>query len=139
MDTTLLLGEKVAVRNRRVLSRKGRCVVRTRVVGAASLGWLDMVMLWGTCVEAFVCEGGNVKHLVEQLYPDVYIPSPRQAEHMPPHGSCDGLLLGTIANQQDAEICAKLIGKWLPSVVILAVHGTVSRRAFSAWTKFDKA
>ena len=47
MDTTLLLRERVAVRNHRVLSRKGRCVVRTRVVGSASLGWLDMVNLWG--------------------------------------------------------------------------------------------
>ena len=114
-------------------------MVRTRVVGAASLGWLDMVMMWGTSVEAFVCKGGNVKHLVEQLYPDVYIPSPSHAEHMPLHGSWDGLLLGTIADQQDAEICAKLIGKWHPSVVILSVHGTVPRRAFTVWTKFDKA
>ena len=63
VDTNLLPGEMVAVRTRRVLSRKGRCVVRVRLFGASSLGWLDTARLWGACVELFVCQGGTVKHL----------------------------------------------------------------------------
>lgn len=69
----LLPGEKVAVTRRRVVSRKGRCVVRVRIIGSSSLGWLDSFILWGACVEVFVCQGGNVKHLIESLYPGVYV------------------------------------------------------------------
>jgi hypothetical protein len=63
-ETAVLPGERVAVSSCRVLSRKGRSVVRLRVFGDASLGWLDAAMLWGASVEIFVCHGGNVKHLV---------------------------------------------------------------------------
>ena len=82
IESKLLAGEKVAVSTRRVLSRKGRCVVRVRVVGDASLGWLDAVQLWGASVEAFVCHGGNIKHLVENHYPDVYVAPMAAAMHL---------------------------------------------------------
>lgn len=77
LETSLLPGEKVAVRTRRVLSRKGRSVVRVRLFGECSLGWLDALMLWGASVEVFVCQGGNVKHLIDLLYPDVHV-APRR-------------------------------------------------------------
>ena len=57
-DTRLLTGERVAVTNKRVLNWKGRCVVRTRIVGTASFGWLDVSRLWGTAVEVLVTRGG---------------------------------------------------------------------------------
>jgi hypothetical protein len=45
LETLLLPGELVAVRTRRVLSRKGRSVVRVRLFGNRALGWLDAVEL----------------------------------------------------------------------------------------------
>ena len=85
IDAALLPGELVAVRRRRVLSRRGRCVVRVRVVGGVSIGWLDALILWGASVEVFVCQEGNVKHLVKDLYPDVYIAPLAEAAETPPH------------------------------------------------------
>lgn len=43
VDTSLLPGERVAVRTRRMLSRKGRGVVRIRVFGDAS--WVGLILL----------------------------------------------------------------------------------------------
>jgi hypothetical protein len=45
LETPLLPGELAAVRTRRVLSRKGRSVVRVRLFGNRALGWLDAVEL----------------------------------------------------------------------------------------------
>ena len=126
--SSLLPGEKVAVRTRRVLSRKGRSVVRVRVVGDASLGWLDSMELWGACVELFVCHGGNVKHLAERLYPDVYIAPVAESVQIPPHRCWNGLLAGTLSSEQDAIEVMTLIDAWRPAVFILACHCTMSRR-----------
>ena len=127
-DSSLLPGEKVALRTRRVLSRKGRSVVRVRVVGDASLGWLDSMELWGACVELFVCHGGNVKHLVERLYPDVYIAPVAESIQIPPHRCWNGLLVGTLSSEKDAEEVMTLIDAWRPSVFVLACHRSMSRR-----------
>eukprot|EP00956_Cyclotella_meneghiniana_P030545 scaffold77143_cov87-Cyclotella_meneghiniana.AAC.2 len=102
-DTELLPGEMVAVRTKRVLSRKGHSVVRVRLFGEASLGWLDISMLWGACVELFVCQGGNAKHLTERLYPDVHIASLAEALTVPPYRSWDGVLISTIRNELEAQ------------------------------------
>eukprot|EP00956_Cyclotella_meneghiniana_P001321 scaffold1440_cov23-Cyclotella_meneghiniana.AAC.2 len=134
VESKLLAGEKVAVSTRRVLSRKGRCVVRVRVVGDASLGWLDAAQLWGASVEAFVCHGGNIKHLVENHYPDVYVAPMTTAMHLLPHRSWDGIAIGTIENQEDACTFRELVKAWMPAVVIMTGHCSISRSKFHEWT-----
>ena len=138
LETSLMPGEKVAVRSRRVLSRKGRCVVRVRVFGSASLGWLDASMLWGACVEAFICPGGRVKHLAEQLYPDVYIASWASSLLLPPHRHWDGVLVGTIKSEEEAEQYMSLVERWTPKIVILTCHISVSRKRFAGWSNCSK-
>ena len=136
-DTELLPGEMVAVRTRRVLSRKGRCVVRVRLFGVSSLGWLDTARLWGTCVEVFVCQGGIVKHLVEQLYPDVHIAPLAEALEIPPYRCWDGVLLATIDNQSEADQLHLLVEKWRPQVIIIATHaGRTSKSVFERRTNY---
>jgi len=138
-ETDLLPGEMVAVRTRRVLSRKGRCVVRVRVFGKQSLGWLDTAMLWGACVEMFVCQGGNVKHLIEQLYHDVHIAPLAEALEVPPHRSWDGVLLATIGNQTEGDHLEALIKKWRPLVVVIASHHQcISRATFDKLTDYGE-
>ena len=134
LETTLLPGERVAVRTRRVLSRKGRCVVRVRVIGDASLGWLDAMKLWGASIEVFVSQGGNTKHLIENLYPDVYIAPREAALRMLPHRAWDGLVVGTLESDQDACLAREIILAWCPSIVILTGHQSVSRPRFHRWT-----
>ena len=133
-ETALLTGERVAVSTRRVLSRKGRCVVRVRVVGNGSLGWLDAAQLWGASVEVFVGHGGNIKHLVESLYPDVYVAPVVDARALLPHRSWDGIMVGTIKDGEDAMVFMDLVKTWLPALVIVASHGSTSRSEFHKWT-----
>ena len=64
----LLLGEDVALKSRKVLCRRGRSGVRVRVVGGASLAWLEAAEAWGCHVEAVVVSDSReiiqVIHLV---------------------------------------------------------------------------
>ena len=103
-DTRLLTGERVAVTNRRVLNQKGRCVVRTRIVGAASFGWLDAAKLWGASVKVLVTRGGKLKNIAHQLYPDVLLAPPSFAIDLPPHRHWDGSVLTTIADRTQDSV-----------------------------------
>ena len=135
---TLLPGEKVAVTTRRVLSRKGRCVVRVRLFGESSLGWLDTALLWGACVEVFVCQGGIVKHLVELLYPDVHIAPLAESLTMPPNREWDGVLIATISTKSEADHLRRLVERWGPLVVIIAAHPKkISKASFDKWTSYQ--
>ena len=94
----------MAVRNRRVLNRKGRLAVRVRIVGGASLGWLEAAELWGACVEAIVTRGGNINHLCNEIYSDVLIASPSIGLAMSSmRGQWDGVLMCTVFSDQEAE------------------------------------
>jgi len=85
-DTSLLLGERVAVRNRRILNRKGRDVVKVRILGAGCLAWIEAARLWGAVVELVITRGGNeLRHLCKILNHDVHITTPSSALRFPPH------------------------------------------------------
>ena len=127
-DSTLLPGEKVAISRRRVLSRKGRCVVRVRIFGSSSLGWLDSFILWGACVEAFVCQGGNVKHLIHSLYPGIYVAPLRTAKKMSPHNGWGGIVAGTLSSLQDIQDALDLLSSWSPSLILFTIHRKLPRK-----------
>lgn len=112
-------------------------MVRVRVVGGASIGWLDALRLWGASVEVFVCQGGNVKHLVEDLYPDVFIAPLVEAADMPPHRGWDGILFATLDTEEASQHVATLVERWRPSTLILAAHKDVSRHTFYKWIDFS--
>ena len=127
-STSLLPGEKVAVRNRRVLSRKGRNVVKVRIVGAGSLGWIEAARLWGAVIEMVITRGGNeLRHLCELLNHDVYFTTPSHAATLPPHRvDWDGLILATIMNNDEADDLLALIRQWQPMTVMAYFHDAVS-------------
>jgi hypothetical protein len=112
-------------------------VVRVRLFGNRALGWLDAVELWGASVEVFVLGGGNVKHLIDQIYPEVYVAPLPQAVRMPPYGDWDGLLLGTLGEEEDAQNFKQLLKAWRPWLVLIVVHHSVSRRRFNNWINHD--
>lgn len=137
LDTKLRPGEQVAVRHRRLLTRKGRCVVKARIVGYKSLAWLEAAALWGATVEVFVCREGEVKHLVNQLYPDVHLSLPAAAAAMLPHRVWDRILFGTIVSQEDAVDVNLLVEAWKPASIVLATHASIPARSVLAWLTID--
>jgi hypothetical protein len=112
-------------------------VVRVRVLGNASLGWIDSFILWGACVELFICQGGNVRHLVEQLYPDTYIAPLDRALCMPPFHGWDGILAATLSSSEEANQLRDAVKAWRPMLVLITSHGSVSRKAFTQWLPFE--
>lgn len=107
--------------------------MRVRVVGDASLGWLDAVQLWGAPVEAFISQGGNCKHLVDNLYPDVYVAPLAAGLRMVPHGSWDGVAVSTVKTTEDALKLRELIKVWKPAFVLVTGHACISQSKFNQW------
>ena len=83
--SSLLPGEKVAVCHRRVLGRKGCSVVRVRIVGSGSLGWLESAIRWGAGVDHFLTREGNITTICKLRHPDVIATSPSSGYKLPPH------------------------------------------------------
>ena len=108
-------------------------MVRTRIVGAASFGWLDAARLWGASVEVLVTRGGKLKNIAHQLYPDVLLAPPAFAIDLPPHRHWDGSVLTTITSQEDADDVDRLTRAWRPLVCLVAFHSSVTRRQMSRW------
>lgn len=85
-------------------------------------------------MEAFVCPGGNVKHLVHVLYPDPLAQAMKLPPHRPPW---NGVLVATLTTKNEAEDFSKLVHLWQPDVVILvAHHQRVTRKEFISWMPF---
>ena len=104
-------------------------------VGDASLGWLEALQLWGASVELFVSQGGNIKHLIEKLYPDVHVAPLARSVAVLPYRNWDGLAVGTVECEEDANTFKKLVEAWGPALVITADgHGSISRSKFHQWT-----
>lgn len=114
-------GEKLIVQSRRVVGRRGRNIVRARVVGEDSLGWFAAAILWGVTVEAFVGGGTRLKRLVGNLYPDVFTCSPAESFSLPPqHSSWNGMLLTTARTVEQFKGLVPFIESWKPLVVLIA-------------------
>lgn len=108
--------------------------MKVRVVGDASLGWLDAVELWGASVEGVISQRGNIKHLVETLYSDVYVAPLADGLRMLPHRSWNGIVLSTIETVDDAIMLTELVETWGPAIVLTAGHSSISRPKFHEWT-----
>lgn len=133
----MLLGEKVAVRHRRVLGRKGRSVVGVRIIGDISLAWAEAAILWGGHVEVVVDHHTTFKQLLSLHYPNIRIATYRQALGIPPFDEDQGLTMATIATEKEAGIAMALICKWNPEVVVIASPTRVSRGDFKKWLPLD--
>ena len=132
-----MLGEKLAVRHRRVLGRKGRNVVEVRVVGAASLAWAEAAILWGGHVEAVVDHHTTFKQLFSHHYPDIRIVNRHQAFNIPPYTQGHGMVLATITNFEEAKAVMALMTHWQPAAIAIMCHSQVSRADFKKWLPLD--
>ena len=127
-DLLLLPGEKVAVRNRHVLNRKGRNLIRVRIFGAGSLGWIETSCLWGAVIEAVVTRSGNeIEHVCKQLNHPVLVVTPDRSLRLPPRDvKWDGLVLATVMTDAEADDLHMLIQQWQPLIIMSYFHTAVS-------------
>ena len=87
---SLLPGELVAVGFNTKIGREGRSDVLVRVVGDASLGWVEAAYHWGACLDAIVL---HTKKNLSSTLTHTYQCSPvnfDQALRMPTHGPWGG-------------------------------------------------
>ncbi|KAL7527269.1 hypothetical protein ACHAXR_004033, partial [Thalassiosira sp. AJA248-18] len=125
----LLFGEAVALKSSRVLDRRGRSLVRVRIVGRSSLGWVEAAEAWGCNVEAVVVtplrEMNNVIHLVSRFSTTAV----SAALTMPPMGDWDGLMLATVNREDEATLVNRMFDAWQPWIAIIAYPPRLSRSA----------
>ena len=123
----LLFGEAVALKSSRVLNRRGRSLVRVRIVGRSSLGWVEAAEAWGCNVEAVVVkplrEMSKIIHLVSRFT----ITSVATALTMPPMGDWNGLMLATVCSEEESSLANRMLHAWQPWIVIFAYPPHLSR------------
>ena len=116
----LAKGELLVRRTSEALSRIGRTEVRVRVIGASSLGWLEVAVGWGATIEAVVREEYAdtvaTSHFSEYNRID-YI----TAFELQPRGRWNGIVLSTIDDDETFDRVKGLITRWQPLISILAI------------------
>jgi len=128
---TLFMGEAVAVKSSVVLSRRGRSGVRVRIVGSASVGWVEAAEAWGCAVEAVVVERGNyvvTKRRMALVTRSIPTTASRALTLPPVAGWWEGLFLTTVHTIEDASLSNQLFDAWKPWVAIFAYPGHLTRR-----------
>ena len=128
----ILLGEDVAVRSRQVLSRRGRSGVRVRVVGGASLAWVEAAEAWGCGVEAVVVGSSRELSEVIHLVSLSTTTTVSEALLLPPVSNWNGLLLSTVCSAEDAALVFRMFENWQPWIAIVAFPSDFTRRKMAA-------
>lgn len=128
IQTSLLTGELISSSTAITLDRRRRSVVRVRIVGDASFGWLELAMAWGAQVEAAVFKTARVKELAQALNLQAPIYSYQEAVALPPHRAWNGLILTTILSESDQQLVSKYLTTWKPQAVMVALSGMLSRK-----------
>ena len=125
----LQIGEKIVKINSSFLGRGGREGVCVRVVGEHSFAWVEATNLWGAKLEAFVRVSDLPKYIREVFDLPIAV-TPDEAARLPPLGvPWDGLMVGTVRDQQDADILHQCHRAWQPSVTLVTLPGDMSRTA----------
>ena len=85
-------------------------------------------------MEGLINQRGNIKHLVETLYPDVHVASAADGMRMLPHSEWKGMVVSTIETASDAIMLKELVKAWGPAIVMTASHSSISGPKFHGWT-----
>jgi hypothetical protein len=101
--------------------------VRIRVVGAYSLGWVEVIEAWGGSAEAVVVDCPDPFKDIRGLVSSTNTTTSRDAYLLLPLGAWDGCMAANLTLSQDSDIVATLFKQWRPAIVILSVHASLSR------------
>ena len=125
--SSLLEGEAQAITSRLGIGRRSRSKVRVRVVGPYSIGWIEVVEGCGASLEAVVVDSPDPFKDIRGLISAATSTTSYDAYHLLPLGPWDGCMVANLATSQDALMVATLFKRWRPAIVILSIHGGLSR------------
>ena len=134
---SLRTGEKVVITSSKPLSRSGREGVLFRIVGKDSFGWGEAAVIWGGHVEAVIHRHQtNIKiHQLFKLPKPISVAKALSSLSPPAETSWNGIMLGTIRDEEDAADAAKLFKDWQPLIAIFAVPVSIPRQEQDPWIK----
>jgi hypothetical protein len=122
----LLHGEEIAVDILGQVGRADRSTVHVRVVGNDSMTWVDLCDKWGACVEAVVIDNAQLSAYLRSRY-NCQVLLVSQGRKLPPHEPWHGIVFAS-ACAEDVASLQTVFDAWLPGDMIIAVHGSCSRR-----------
>lgn len=115
-------GEKITNNVAMTTTRRGRKLVRARVIGIHSAPWGEMCSLWGAKVECIVKLGGNsLSHCYNYLNLQQCSYDAALQLQLPPKRNFNGVVFATIRNDEESRQVLKLILAWKPSICILSL------------------
>ena len=107
--------------------RKGRELVRVRVIGDRSFGWTEAAQLWGAQVEVVVHRQYDNHILSETFHQPKSCDVTTAVLSFDDKIPWDGVLLATVGTQLDADDVDRLFTLWQPLIAIVAFPLSLSR------------
>ena len=102
--------------------------MKVRVVGNHSFAWVEATVLWGATLEVWV-RGSVPPKSPRAAFQLPLVLTPDEALNFSPQGDpWDGLIFGTILNQEDSDLMSRMFGVWQPRAILLAVPGEWGRK-----------
>ena len=126
------MGESLARHKSEAMIRIGRKEVRVRVVGASSLGWLEVAVGWGATIEAVVREE-DADTVADSHFGDFNKIDFVTAFELPPRYLWNGIMLTTVYYDKTSDRVKRIITCWQPLVAILAIPSKIARDKRKIW------
>jgi hypothetical protein len=123
---SLGVGELVVSSTAAALGRRGRTEARVRIVGASSLGWIEVAEGWGAMIEAVV-HGVTADPVVSRGYQHLTRICFGTALNLLPLSPWNGIVLATLDHVEEDRDVMRLLQRWRPLVVVLALNSQVSK------------
>ena len=102
--------------------------VKVRIVGSASLAWVQVLEEWGAHVEAVVEDIPqslkDFRRLVTSTAPPI---TTSQALVLEPRGPWDGCMFAHVQFPKDTFLVATLFKRWRPAIVIISLRASMTR------------
>jgi hypothetical protein len=81
----------------------------------------------GAVVKAVVVDNPDPFKDIRGLVSSTKTTTSRDAYSLLPFGAWDGCMVASLTSFQDSDVVATLFKRWHPAIVILSVHGSLSR------------
>ncbi len=99
---SLTAGESHVISSQSEVRRRARSKVRAQVIGANSLGWVEVLEGWGAEVEAMVVSSLDHFKNIRALVTTTPTTALYLGYHLPPCGPWDGCLAANVLTSEDA-------------------------------------
>ena len=105
--------------------------MKVRVAGDRSFAWVEACFLWGSSLEVWVRGSMPPKSTRAAFQLPLMLTPDAALSLLPQDSPWDGLLFGTILNQEDVDVMAGMFWAWRPQATLFVVPGEWGRKKFS--------